>query len=78
MSKEYPSLSELDWMDRVCPFCMQSLGHGAKDDGRCGHEELLENYPHLRFNAADYLTKEQWADSVARFKQDHNKGHEWP
>jgi hypothetical protein len=50
----------------VCPFCLEELRRGVSEDGQCGHELLLNEYPHLRFNAHDHHGKVTLADSEAR------------
>lgn len=52
----------------LCPFCLDELRRGVPEDGNCGHEHLLEKYPHLRFNALDHLDAETLADSERRFR----------
>jgi hypothetical protein len=59
-----------DPFNDLCPFCLDELRRGFPDDGRCGHEEVLEKYPHLRFNASGRIEKSVFDDSVARFERD--------
>jgi hypothetical protein len=60
-------IKALDPFNDMCPFCLDELRRGVPDDGKCGHEELLNTYPHLRFNAGDRLDETTLADSRARF-----------
>ena len=62
-----------DPFNDLCPFCMEEIRRGAPEDGKCGHEEILENYPHLRFNAFERLDKTTLEDSAARFKAAYSK-----
>lgn len=57
----------LDPFNDMCPFCLGELSRGGRDDGVCGHEEILTTYPHLRFNARDRLDSDTLIDSEARF-----------
>ena len=52
----------------LCPFCMEELRRGVPDDDKCGHEHILETYPHLRFNAVGRLDPEVLTDSERRFR----------
>ena len=52
----------------LCPYCLSQLARGIEDDGTCGHEPLLEEFPHLRFNAQDRLSESEWNDSVTRYR----------
>lgn len=72
------SIHVFDPYNDCCPFCMEELRRGVPEDGKCGHEELLGKYPHLRFNASDKHTEQELADSITRFKRDRNTEHEWP
>jgi hypothetical protein len=40
------------------------------EDGKCGHEAILEKYPHLRFNASEHLDEATLKDSHSRFVAD--------
>lgn len=51
---------------------MDELRCGVPADGKCGHEALLEKYPHLRFNAFDHHTEQELKDSAERFAQDRS------
>ena len=58
----------LDPFTDICPFCLEELRRGILEDGKCGHEEILNTYPHLRFNASERLDEKTLADSYARFQ----------
>lgn len=62
------SADVLDPFQDWCPFCLGDLRRGVPEDGECGHEELLNTYPHLRFNASDRLDAATLEDSAKRFK----------
>lgn len=51
----------------MCPFCLQQIRDGVPEDGLCGHEALLDQYPHLRFNASDRHDNATLIDSAKRF-----------
>jgi hypothetical protein len=57
----------LDPFTGMCPFCLDAIRRGAPEDGKCGHERLLNAYPHLRLNAADHLGEAALRDSKQRF-----------
>ena len=38
-------------VEDICPFCLEELRRGVPEDGKCGHEELLERHPELRFRS---------------------------
>ena len=59
----------------LCPFCLDELRRGVPDDGKCGHEDALEKYPHLRFNARERIGDEDFKDSVRRFMCDTQQPH---
>lgn len=56
-----------DPFNDLCPFCLSELRDGAQDNGICGHEKILDEYQHLRFNAKDRLTENEITDSEKRF-----------
>jgi hypothetical protein len=62
------SFEPMDPFNDLCPFCLGELARGVPEDGKCGHEPLLEKYPHLRFNAWERLDPAVLADSAARFQ----------
>ena len=64
-----------DPFNDMCPFCLEELRRGTPEDGKCGHEEILATYPHLRFNARDHLDEKTLADSEARFSAQLNADH---
>lgn len=57
----------------MCPFCLDELRRGVPADGKCGHEEMLAKYPHLRFNAFDRHTEQELGESAERFARDHQQ-----
>ncbi len=59
----------IDPYDDICPFCLDELRRGVPEDGRCGHEQLLATYPHLRFNAHERLGKEAYEASARRYRE---------
>ncbi len=54
----------------LCPFCLEEIKYGVPENGICEHRELLKKYPHLRFNASDYLSNFEIEDSKSRFASD--------
>ena len=62
------SIHAFDPFNDLCPFCLNELRCGVPEDGKCGHEELLEKYPHLRFNAFKRLDAAALKDSEDRFR----------
>jgi hypothetical protein len=50
----------------ACPFCLIAVRNGVPEDGKCGHEALLDEFPHLRFNAFDRHTETELRDSASR------------
>jgi hypothetical protein len=57
-----------DPFNDLCPFCLDELRRGIPEDGKCGHEYMLEEYPHLRFNAFERLDAATLKDSEDRFQ----------
>lgn len=51
----------------MCPYCLNELRRGVPENGICGHEELLDEFSHLRFNAMDHCTEEELIDSQKRY-----------
>jgi hypothetical protein len=45
---------------------MDALRAGVADNGKCEHEELLNEFPHLRFNAFDHFAVSVLIDSHKR------------
>jgi hypothetical protein len=62
------AITAFDPFNDLCPLCLDELRRGVPEDGKCGHEALLERYPHLRFNASDHLDAATLEDSYKRFK----------
>ena len=62
------SVRVFDPFNDLCPFCLEELRRGVPEDGNCGHEEILEKYPHLRFNAFQCLDAAALKDSQDRFR----------
>jgi hypothetical protein len=56
-----------DPFNDLCPFCLNELRRGVPEDGKCGHEKLLADFPHLRFNAFEKLDEAALADSRRRY-----------
>ena len=61
------AITVFDPFNDLCPFCLDELRRGVPEDGKCGHEKLLDDFPHLRFNAFDHLDEAALADSHKRF-----------
>jgi hypothetical protein len=68
------SVHVFDPFNDLCPFCLDELRAGVPDDGKCGHEKLLEQYPHLRFNASQHLDEATLRDSWKRFRTAYTGG----
>ena len=61
-----------DPFNDICPFCLDELRRGIQENGKCGHEKLLDEFPHLRFNTFDHIDAVTLADSRRRYKtRDH-------
>lgn len=67
------AITVFDPFNDMCPFCLGELRRGGPEDGKCGHEKLLADFPHLRFNADSHLdaaalqaSRQRYAASVNR------------